>query len=157
MSANVVNQVAFLRTSREFPEELDQLCVEVNKSYIDTANAVNNRTISIFPTNRPAINGESWFLTSRKQQGVRQVYSITGTGTYPHGITDFSVVQFVRIFGTFTDGTFWYPLPWVSVLSSTNNINIYLDSTNIVITGGGGGAQPTITSGTVVLEWINPP
>ena len=35
MSSNIVNQVAYLRTSREFPDELHQLSVEVNKMYVD--------------------------------------------------------------------------------------------------------------------------
>ena len=54
MSSNLINQVAYLRTSREFPEELHQLTVEINKTYVDIANAVNARVIGLFPTNRPA-------------------------------------------------------------------------------------------------------
>jgi len=77
MSANVVNQVAYLRTTREFPEEIHQLSVEINKCYVDIASAVNNRTISIFPKNRPAVNGENWFITNQRQQGFRQIYTFT--------------------------------------------------------------------------------
>ena len=65
MSQNVSNQVAFLRTTRNFPlDDPQQLSVEINRSYVDIANAVNTRTIGIFPTNMAAQGGESWFLTS---------------------------------------------------------------------------------------------
>lgn len=157
MSSNFVEQSPYLRTSRSFPEDISQLSVELTRSYIDIAAKINNRIISIFPVNKPVINGESWFLTTQRQQGFRQVYPINGAGVFPHGIKEYANVQFTKIYGTFTDGIFWYTLPWVSVVSSTNNINVYLDSTFINVTGGGGAGQPTITSGFVVLEWITQP
>lgn len=157
MSTNVINQVAYLRTSREFPEDLRQLTVEVNKSYVDTANAINNRVISIFPTNRPAINGESWFVSNnQRQQGFRQVYTFTGAGNIAHGINVAGIYGFVRIYGTFTDGTNWYPLPYVDNVAANNQIKIVVTSTQIQITAGGG-APPTITRGIVVLEWLSNP
>lgn len=158
MSSNVVNQVAYLRTSREFPEDdAHELSVEINKCYIDIANAVNRRTISLFPTTRPAATGENWFLTkNQRQQGFREVYTFTTLpATIPHGIDLSKIYGFVRIFGAMTDGSFWYTLPWVSVVAANNQINVFISSTNIQITGGGGAQQPVITAGTVVLEWIS--
>lgn len=158
MSTNVVNQMAYLRTSRNFPEDLQQLTVEVNKTYVDIANAVNNRTVSMFPTTRPAINGESWFLSkNQRQQGFRQVYPFVGplTVTIPHGLDIDDIQSFVRIFGTLTDGLTWFPLPWVSVLDVTAQINIFLDATNIFIVRGAN--APVVTRGIVVLEWISEP
>jgi hypothetical protein len=159
MASNVVNQVAFLRTSREFPEELHQLTVEINKAYVDTALAVNNRTISLFNINRPAINGESWFImNNQRQQGSRQVYtfgSIVAATNIPHGLTT-GPLFFTRIYGTFTDGTNWYPLPYVDVTAADNQVNIVVNPTNIVVTPGAG-TPPTISSGMVVLEWISQP
>lgn len=159
MSANVVNQMAYLRTSRNFPEDLHQLSVEVNKTYVDIANTVNNRTISMFPTDRPAINGESWFLfKNQRQQGFRQAYPFTTIpATIPHGLDIDDIERFVRIWGVFTDGAFWYTLPWVSVVDVTAQINVFLSATNIQITGGGGPGQPVSTKGTVILEWISEP
>lgn len=163
MSTNFSEQAPFLRTSRAFPEDASQLPIELTRAYIDIAGKVNNRTIGIFAVNNPSITGESWFLTSQKQQTFRQVYPINGTGSFPHGIANYSSVQFTRIYGTFTDdstapsGPFWYTLPWVSVTSSTNQINIFLNNQFIQVTGGGGGAQPTISRGFVVLEWLSQP
>jgi hypothetical protein len=155
-SSNVVNATAYLRTSRDFPEDQQALQMELNKSYIDTANAINSRVIGVYSTNRPAINGEEWFLTASKQQGLRQVYPITGAGSIPHGINVTTIAGFTRIYGTFTDGTNWYPLPYVDVVSATNQVNIYVTPVNIVITAGAG-APPAITRGYTVLEWISQP
>ena len=156
MSANIVNQVPYLRTSREFPEELHQLTVEVNKAYLDTANAVNNRTISIFPTGRPAVNGESWFVnSSTRQQGLRQIYTFTNSGSYPHGINTDQIGGFTAIYGTFMDNSGnWYPLPYVNVNAANDQISLQVTPTNIVITSGAG-TPPTISSIFIVLEWIS--
>jgi len=153
MSSNVVNQVSFLRTSREFPEELHTLAVEINKGYIDIANAVNSRTIGIFPKNRPAITGESWFITSQRQQTLRQVYTFTSAGSIPHGINFATIAGFTAIYGTIYTGTNWIPLPYVDVVNATNQISVIVNSSNIVISAGA--TAPTISSGFVVLEWLS--
>jgi hypothetical protein len=158
MSNNVVNQVAFLQTTRIFPKDAELLSVELGKSYIDIAATVNSRIISIFPTVHPAITGEQWFIKNNlKQEGLRQVYPITGTGSYPHGINLSAIGGFTKIYGTFTDGTSWYPLPFVSVVAANNQVNLFVGGTNIFVTGGGGAGQPVVLSGFVVLEWISKP
>lgn len=156
MSSNFAQSAPYLRTSREFPEEIQPLTVEINKSYVDIANAVNQRTIGLFPKGKVAITGESWFLTSSRQQTLRQVYTFTAAGNIAHGINTSQTGGFVRIFGTFTDGTVWYPLPYVNVVAANNQVSVTVTATNIVITAGGG-APPTITSGFVVLEWLGNP
>jgi len=153
MTANVVNQVAYLPTSRNFPEEIKQLTVEATKSYIDTANAVNVRTIGIFPINRPAVTGESWFITSQRQQTLRQVYTFTSAGSIPHGINFATIAGFTAIYGTIYTGTNWIPLPYVDVVNATNQISVIVNSSNIVISAGA--TAPTISSGFVVLEWLS--
>lgn len=154
MSSNIVNQVAYLRTSREFPPEVQQLTVEVNKAYVDTANAVNNRIIAIFPTNRPAINGEAWFLVAnQRQQGFRQVYSFTTTVNIAHGINTATISQFTRKFGDFTDGTNFYGLISGTNVAIAGQISFYVTPTDIIFVIGAG--APALTSGTIVLEWIS--
>ena len=153
MSSNIANSVAYLRTTRDFPEEPTQLRMELNKSYIDTANAVNSRTIGLYPSTRPAITGNEYFLSANKQQSLRQIYSVTGAGTIPHGINTSNIAGFVQIYGSFTDGTNFYPLPWVDVTAATNQVTVYIDPTNINIVAGSG--APAIVSGTVVLEWLS--
>lgn len=157
MSANIVNQVAFLRTSREFPEELHTLSQQTSKSYVDIANSVNSRIIGIFPTNRPAVNGESWFLSNQRQQGLRQVYpftSFTGTLTITHNINTQQIFEFSKIYGVFSDTSGnSYPLPYVNTIAVTNQISLQVTPTQIVITAGAG--SPSISSGFVVLEWLS--
>lgn len=156
--SNVVNANAFLRTTREFPSEGDKLRVELNRTYVDIANIVNFRTIGLFPVNRPAQNGESWFLTmNQRQQGFRQVYafsSFTSPLIIPHGISFTGISQFTRIYGTAFDNTYYYPLPFVDIVAA-NQIIIKVDATNINVIAGP--SAPVIVSGLIILEWISDP
>jgi len=152
---NIVNNAAYLPTSRNFPNDIDKLIIELNRSYIDIANVVNVRTISIFPSNKPAQTGESWFFQKNmKQQGFRQVYPFTGNITaINHMISPFQDASyFTKIYGTFFDGTNWYALPYVDITAVTNQIQLQVNSTQILIHRGAG--APTMVKGIIVLEWI---
>lgn len=159
MSTNVVNQVAYLRTSREFPEDIRQLTREISKSYIDTSTAVNTRTIGIFPANRSAISGESWFIKgNQKQQGLRQVYTFTSTADINIGFKFSSISQFTKLTGVYTDGTSWYGLIPGTSVAVAGQILFYLttgSSTTDVIKFVVGAGAPALTSGTIVIEWIS--
>lgn len=157
MGINISNQVAYLRTSRNFPRQIDELTLEVSKSYIDIANVVNARIIGIFPTTRQVVTGERWFLnTSQPQQTLRQVYVFGtiapgGISIQPHGILN--ITQFSRIWGTaVTNLPDFRPIPYASVAPNAN-IDLRVDATNIIIANGAGG--PTINSAIVVLEWLS--
>lgn len=160
MSANVVNQVSFLRTTRNFPTDIEQLGVQVNKAYLDIANAVNERTIGLFPTSRPAVTGEAWFImTNSRQQTRRQIFrfgAIPANGvavTQNHGIPD--LVEFSKIYGTcITTLPDFRPIPYASVAPNAN-IDVRVTSTQIIIVNGVGGVA--ITQALIVLEWLSPP
>lgn len=166
MSSNIVNQVAFLRTSRDFPKDSERLTVELQKSYIDSATAINSRVIGLFPTTRPAITGEEWFISGgQKQQTLRQVYMFgaINPGTeldIPTGINSFTT--FTRIYGVVVTSTpDWRPIPYVD--PSNLNVGIALLVGPIVIAGvptqciriAVGVGSPAIASGQVVLEWLS--
>lgn len=153
MTNNVINQIPFLRTSREFPEDIHNLVVEVNKSYLEIASAVNSRTIGLFPTNRPAITGESFYFSTQRQQTLRQLYSVTSTANIPHGIKVSQTAGFTRMYGQFTDGTNWYGFIAGSSTAIAGQISFYITSTNIVFVSGAG--APTLTTGSIVLEWAS--
>lgn len=157
MTSNIVNQVAYLRTTREFPsEELNELATEANKAYLDTSAAVNVRTIGIFPVNRGAVGGESWFISkNQKQQNLRQVYTFTTTANIPHGLNLAQLERFTRNFGEFTDGTNWYGLIHGSNVAIAGQITFYVTPANIVFLVGAG--APTLTRGHVVLDWLSFP
>lgn len=158
MTPGNTNKAAYLRTSRQFPGDPEQLAYQVNKAYIDIANAINFRVIGIFPTSQPASGGESWLINSnRRQQNQRQVYPFDDTNlTFDHSIDLNSLTNFVRIWGTFFDGTNWNNLPYVDVTSATNQIEIQVNATQIVVTKGAG-APPAIQNGLIVVEWIANP
>lgn len=155
---NVLSETSFLRTSRNFPDDLTRLSIEVDRSYIDIARNVNNRTIGFFTNNRSNVTGENWYFNqNRRQQGLRQVYTWDDTKlTITHGINFLSLTNFVRIWGTFFDGTSWQTLPYVDVTAANNQINVRVTSTQIIITKGGG-APPTCSNGLIILEWIANP
>ena len=149
-------QAPYLQEQRSFPNDNPQaLTVEIDRSYIDIAQKVNSRTIGIFAPGKQVVTGERWYLQGGQNgnQTLRQLYIISASGSTSHGINFAQTSGFSRIYGTFTDGTNWYPLPYVDASNINNQISLQITPTNIVITSGG--TAPTITSGYVVLEWLS--
>lgn len=151
-----VQRSPYLRVQRTFPETIQPLAVELNRSYVDIASAVNNRTIGIYGTNQPAATGENWFVMgeSGRQQSLRQVYSFTATGNIAHGI-NFASVAFISplSYGSFTNGTNWFGAIYASSTAIAGQVSFYVTSTNIVVVAGAG--APSITQGYINLEWIS--
>jgi len=157
---NTLNSTAFLRTSREFPEEIKALTQEINKSYLEIANAVNGRTIGLFPTTKPAVTGNNYYLNSTKrQQSVRQTWTFTSsTLTITHGLNLSNITYVPLIYGTFMDSStnIFYPLPYVDVSSANNGVSVKLTSTQIIITAGSG-SPPNVSTGLITIEWLQQP
>lgn len=156
MSSNVVNNVPYLRTSREFPPEIEELTLQLDKSYVDIANAVNNRTISTFPTSKPAITGEIWFVeNNKKQQGLRQVFPFTSTANIAHGIKFFDPIQIIRGFGNYVDGVNpnTYGLIFGTNIAIAGQLSFYVTNTSIIFVPGAG--APLVDSGKVTIEWLS--
>jgi len=156
MSANITNQVAYLRTSRSFPQDPQELAVQLSKSYIDVAGAVNDRTIGIYPTQKPAVTGEAFYLSNnQKQQTLRQVFTFTATTAITHGITITDSNQFTCCYGSYTDGTSSFGLPFGTSVAMAGLISFYVSATQIVFVLGAG--APALTSGRIVLQWLSNP
>lgn len=152
MTTRIANVTPFLQTTKHYPNTVKDLAYELNKSYIDSAQAINNRTISIFSTISTYLNGERYFInTSDERLGFRQLYSFTTSTTIPHNLNINDILYFTKIYGTFTDGTNWYPLPYVST-TVTDQIGITIDGTNINLVVGG--TAPVPTKGLITLEWV---
>jgi len=149
----------FLPRQWNFPDEdVSELANQMDIVYINLAQRVNERTIGIFPENFQAITGDIWYLNGTRYQTLRQVYQITSAAAINHGIVGIGTSQiyaFTKIYGTFTDGTNWYPLPYVDSTAANNQISLKVTPTQIVITAGAG-TPPAITQGIIVLEWIAP-
>lgn len=156
MNNSPINQSPYLQTSQRFPTEAKDLAFQVDLTYVSIANAINNRTISLFPTTRPAVNGEGWYIQNKRKQGAfRQVYSFNSTVSIPHNINPLDVERFVRLYGNYTDGTNWYGLLSASTVAIAGQISFYVTATDIVFVLGGG--APSLTLGTIVLEWLSQP
>lgn len=158
MTNHIINQSPYLRTTREFPEDLHQLTVEVNKSYLDIASAVNNRTIGIYPSTRSAITGNAYYVTgTAKQPSLRQMYPFqtinTGTSlVIPTQLRNYENI--VLLIGTcITDRPDYRPIPYVDA-TLTDQISIRFDitTTSIIITNGT--TAPNILSGLAIIEWL---
>lgn len=156
MSSNVTNQVAYLRTSRVFSSNVENLSIELNRTYIDIAQAVNARTISTFAVNIPTITGENWYITkNQRQQALRQVYGFTTTASINHGLRFSNIERFVRGFGSYTDGTNWYGLIFGSNVAIAGQISFYITPTQIVFAVGVGAPSLINGKGTVIIEWLS--
>ena len=154
---NFINASPYLRTSRSFPEDLHHISIEMNKAYIDIANAVNARTIGLFSVSKSSITGESWFYNNnQKHQSIRQLYTFTTVAnnmTIAHGLNFSTINSFARNYGEYTDGTNWYGLISGSSVAIAGQISFFVTPTNIVFKVGAG--APTSTNGLVVLEWLS--
>lgn len=150
---SVVNSVPYLKNSREFPEDAENLSTELDKTYIEIAQAVNLRTIGLYSINKPSITGNSYFLTSSRRQTLRQVYVFSTTVPINHGIRDIFPIDFTNCTGTYTDGTNSYGIIWGSNGAIPNQINFYLTTTQIIFVVDAG--APVLTSGRIILEWIS--
>lgn len=153
---NIINQVAFLKTSREFPPDIDQIANILTRSYVEIANSINDRTIGLFPSNRPAITGNAYYVfNNQKQQSLRQTYVFTATNDIPHGI-DFNQVSYIgAMYGQYTNGTNWFGIIAGTSVAIAGQISFYLTPTNITFLLGAG--APALTKGIIVIEWISQP
>jgi hypothetical protein len=156
MTSIFINKSPYLRVQRKFPEEISVLIRELDKAYIDTANAVNARTIGLFPINRAAVTGESYYIRqNQRQQTFRQVFTFITTNPIPHGLNLDQLDYFTNNFGQFTDGTNWYGLISASNVAIAGQISFYVDPTNINFLVGAG--APVLTKGLLVLQWMSNP
>ncbi len=154
---SIVNQTPYVRSSRDFPTEVVTLSQEVDKSYLDLANALNQRTIGIYATKNPSVTGNAFFVSGQKQQGLRQLYvvpAIAAGATGTIAITKY-YSPYALISGAVTTSSDSRPIPYASVTANAN-IEVKVDSATLTIRISVGAASPAIVSGFVVLEWISP-
>lgn len=149
MSSPIANKSSMVRSYRKFPEDPKLLITELSRGWVESANAINDRVIGFYNP-APTITGKQYSFNGQVPQSLRQTFTFTGSTTsIAHGLQ--SITQIVAQYGWFTDGSIWYPLPYVNPVAA-NQVGIYTDSTNINIVKGG--SAPVITSGTIVLEWL---
>ncbi|CAB4132341.1 hypothetical protein UFOVP255_2 [uncultured Caudovirales phage] len=156
MSSNVSNTMPYLRATRQFPSEINRLTQELTRAWNELAVCVNARDIAIYNLT-PIITGQLWFSDQSaneqgnipQRQALRQVYSKGNFTAFSHNIANPNT--FVSISGTFTDGTSWYPLPYVNA-TAANQVGLYCSSTQVIFSVGGGAPSPTGVI--IVLEYL---
>lgn len=154
MTENVVNKVAYLRSTRTFPNDIDELVFECDKAYLDTANAVNSRTIGIYPVNKPAITGNKYFIVRNEgRQSLRKIYAFESFANIPHGINFNDIEYQVAGYGNYTDDINWYGIINGTSVLIPGQVVFYLTATDIVFVVDG--SEPAISYGIIVLEWAS--
>jgi len=149
-------QAPYIREQRNFPgNTIQELTTEIDRAYIDIAQKINVRTIGLFAVNTQVVTGEKWYLAGqpKEQQTLRKLFAFTSAGSISHGIVLTQITGITKIYGTYTDGTNWYPLPFVNTTNVTDQVSVIVNSNNIVITAGSG--APAISRGYVILEWLS--
>lgn len=154
-STRIINKSPYLRNQRRFPEEMKELLIELDRSYIEIANTVNVRAIALFTMNRPSNTGQSWWFQGEntRKQSFRQIYPFNSApATIPHSIPTTEFLYFSHCFGFYTDGTNYYGALFASNMGINNQITFYVNQSDIKILSTG--TPPTIAQGYIVLEWI---
>lgn len=166
LNANGVNtsQTPYLITTRDFPTSIpEQLEQVLSKSWVDTSQAINTRTIGIFNTTSQ-VNGDKYYNSTNPlqlRQAYRKTFSIGAiaagaTLTTAHGVT--GIVEIVHLYGNcITDVSTivtakYEPIPFVSATDVTQQVEIYANDTNIVIINGS--SNNNILSGNIILEYL---
>lgn len=149
----------YLTTTRDFDQDDVNLRILLNQMYVEIANALNLKSNGIFEIVETQ-TGEQFFGSSTDQQkkrfSFRKVFSFgavaaSGTETIAHNINNLSF--FTHIYGTcVTDVIDYRPIPYAAITAVTDQIEVKVDSTNIIIDNGS--TAPNITSGIIVLEYI---
>ena len=152
---NIINTQPYLRVTRLFPEELRAFSGEVTRAYDEIAQAVNNRSIGIFPENKSAMTGNVWYLSGRvaPNQTIRQVYTFITTANIPHEINIRKPGQIIQAYGSYTDDIDSFGLLFGTNVAITGQISFYLTNTDIVFVVDAG--APALTQGKIVVEWLS--
>jgi hypothetical protein len=143
----------YLPTTQYFPEDEKRFKEVLTLVYSDIARRLNDKQIGIFDLVE-FLTGEQWFTAGNpqiKRQTFRKVFQFSDANlNFAHGITGITLCT--HIYGGATDGTNFFPIPYVSATALANQIQIDVTPTNIVVTKGGG--APAITNGVIVLEYL---
>lgn len=151
-------------TDEVYPENYNDFRRKIREIYNKEANWVNQRILGVFEQTEFQ-NGVQFFTndppsgTDKREprDGYRKVFeigSITSgsTSMISHGISGNPFFPY-HIYGTVeTSATDFRPLPYVNGATVTDQIEITVDSTNIIISNGS--TAPDIVMGFVVLEYL---
>jgi hypothetical protein len=158
MSFSPNNSISpYIPTSTYLPQDPEQFRIKFSELYRQLGYAVNIREIAIYDPVE-FLTGQQWFdpnNNQNKRQTFRKVFPITDASLiFNHNISN--ITNITHYYGTgFDSGTgLHYPIPYVDVTNVANQISISVSATQIIITKGAF-APPAITSGFLILEYLN--
>lgn len=144
----------FVDPSLYLPEDDKQSKNLLRDRHFDSATAINNREISLYPLTEIICGNQIFTSNPQKYRGCfRKTFQLPATvagatATINHEIS--GAVLYLRIFGTATTASDFRPIPHASNIANTN-IEIRVTSTQISVINGT--ASPNITGGIIVLEY----
>ena len=143
----------FLPQNRSFSKDPEQFLIQITNLYADIARYLNAREIGGYQ-NIEQVSGQFFTDTTNAQQpksGFRKVFPFSDANlNFAHNISNLTRTSYIG--GSFTDGSNFYPLPFVTADAGADQVEIYLTSTNVVIVKGG--FAPAITDGLVIVEYL---
>lgn len=158
-------QLNQLPLSVDFPEEFDKFLLEMTLLYRRIANSVNSKEGALFSLQELG-NFQQYFMqgnTGVFRNTFRKVFDMVnlnggpiGAGatiTFAHGITGITAIS--HIYGGAINSdtpTKFLPLPYVSTTDITNQIQIYLDPTNVTLINGA--SQSILNQAYIVSEYL---
>lgn len=150
-SPSQTNTAPYMRTTRKFPEDVNLLTTELTRSWIETANCVNQRSIGLFSTS-PTVTGNSYYVAgpTQKQQSLQKILAFSNSNlTINHNIYGYTFI-FISKCG-YTDGTNFFGLAQ-TYPPLAGQISAEITPTQVLITTGAG--TPATFNGYLVLEWL---
>lgn len=153
--ANTLN--AFLKTYEYFSPDQQQFLITLEALYTQIAHAVNIRELAQYSlveniTGQQFSNATNSNVTIYSFRTVFYIGAIVAGATlsFAHNLT---LTQLTDAYGTcITSVVDYRPIPYASATLVTNQIELKITSTNIIIINGA--TAPNITSGIIVLEYL---
>jgi hypothetical protein len=145
------------------PSNAEEMNLVLTDYFRYLINALNTREVAIFDE-QEILTGQVWFNSSDRQKpryGFRKVIDVGGlndfTTTSPqntaHGISINANFVLTNIYGTATDpNTNFIPLPYVDMSGAGANIQLSMDSTNVILDSNAD--YSAYTTAYVVLEYL---
>lgn len=151
-------------TKPEFKELLIRLYQNLNVM----ANVLNVKDSGYYFTNQEFVNGQQYFPNPNNNSSTmsapipRQVFRVVinfgalpnaTTQSVAHGITCNANTTFTRIYGCATNpSTEYIPLPYSSATSVNDNIELYVDTTNVNVKTAANYSTYTVTY--IIVEYL---
>lgn len=148
----------FVNPSMLLPSTFEGMAYTIRESHYEIANAINVREIGLYPNGLEINTGNQWYgATPRESRQIfRKVIVIgavpaAGPTTVAHNIADATFFTSISATGITAVPTY-LPIPYVSATLITDQIQLQVTATDVVVTSGA--TATALTDCVVVLEYV---